>query len=76
MSKYHPTDPYLVSGVGTLNKKQFFYTGRSGPEFVSESRHEAFTYTSREAAERMASNLSRMTMVHCVTFDVEETATA
>jgi hypothetical protein len=72
MSKYFPEYSHYVAGVGTLNGKQFFYTGRAGADFVSESRAEAFTYQTKEGAEYRANVLNLSTKTHCVTFSAQE----
>lgn len=45
-----------------------FYTGKAGPEWVNNQRHNAFAYDTIETARRKALTFNRMEEVHHLRF--------
>lgn len=54
-----------------LSANSLVYTGRAGQAWVSANKAEAFSYASREEAERKAALFNRASALHGLTFSVE-----
>jgi hypothetical protein len=69
MNDFEKLDIVLLAG--RQGDTRIWYTGRSGPAFVSQNRDEAFNGLNREGAWRVARKLNVMTPLHGVTFEPE-----
>ena len=56
-----------VAGT-TVTGDRFWYTGKAGRDFVSDSPKDAFTGLSLEGARRKAATLNRMELMHGIHF--------
>lgn len=65
---------YLIIGRRGSPKAKFdvYYTGLSGPSFVSIDRSDAMTGLTKEAAEKLVSRLNRNAVHHHILFKVQE----
>jgi hypothetical protein len=61
------TDPTPITGV-TKEGKRVWYTGKSGPAFVSENHKDAFLGYTMVGARRRAAILNGMTKIHGIHF--------
>jgi hypothetical protein len=68
---------YLIAGKrgSPKTKAWVYYTGLSGPSFVSADREDALTGLTKEAADKLCLRLNRMAVHHHITFRTQEEGT-